>query len=105
MELKAFDKEYASHPFATPGSLEYQKLEHLDQLIHRWMGNKDGQADEMDIVRELPICLKNRLDFFFSFSGYAKLDRIKWAVSGYNTYIGELHFYIHKKTHIYEVCQ
>jgi hypothetical protein len=74
MELKAFDKEYASHPFATPGSLEYQKLEHLDQLIHRWMGNKDGQADEMDIVRELPICLKNRLDFFFSFSGYAKLD-------------------------------
>lgn len=49
-ELKAFGEQYSSHPFATPGSLEYQRLEYLDQLINDWMENINIQANERDTV-------------------------------------------------------
>ena len=36
-ELKAFDKQYASHPFATPSSSEHQLLrEGRGESIHRY---------------------------------------------------------------------
>lgn len=45
-KLKEFDEKYASHPFAIPDSLEYQKLKYLDQLIHSWT-NKDKPVNDM----------------------------------------------------------
>ncbi len=76
-ELKAFDKQYTSHPFATPGSLEYRKLEHLDQLIHNWMENNDDQANERDTVRLIANTFKDpsQFVFFFPISEYANLNR------------------------------
>ena len=38
-ELEAFKTKFSSHPFATPGSLEFQKLKYLDRLIQDWMKN------------------------------------------------------------------
>ena len=38
-ELKVFQETFISHPFATPGSLEHQKLKYLNRLIQDWMGN------------------------------------------------------------------
>jgi len=35
--LAKFEKEFALHPFANPGSLSYRKLQHLSQLIGQWM--------------------------------------------------------------------
>jgi hypothetical protein len=37
--LAEFEKQFLSHPFATVNSLEYQKLEYLQTLIAKWMGN------------------------------------------------------------------
>jgi hypothetical protein len=37
--LTTFQEQFLSHPFATAGSLEYQKLEYLKGLIAQWMGN------------------------------------------------------------------
>lgn len=36
--LAKLRRDFDSHPFATPDSLEYQKLEHLLKLIAEWMG-------------------------------------------------------------------
>ena len=35
--LELFKVQYLSHPFTINGSLEYQKLQHLDRLINAWM--------------------------------------------------------------------
>jgi hypothetical protein len=43
--LKELQLQFDSHPFATPGSLEYQKLEYLLKLITEWMEiNDPGMA-------------------------------------------------------------
>ena len=39
--LTEFQKQFDSHSFATPGSMAFQKLELLGQIIQRWMNN-DG---------------------------------------------------------------
>jgi len=46
--LAKFEKEFASHPFANPGSLSYRKLQYLSQLIGRWMEyiNTGSYADD-----------------------------------------------------------
>ena len=49
-ELKAFEEKFSSHPFATPCSLEHQKLTYLNDLIQDWMGNKNSQTEESALV-------------------------------------------------------
>ena len=44
-KVKEFEEKYSSHPFSMAGSLEYQKLQFLDQLIEYWMDN-NTQANE-----------------------------------------------------------
>ena len=51
-ELKAFYQEYAHHPFTTPGSLEYQKLEELEKLIQAWLNN-ENESDKVRIDLDL----------------------------------------------------
>ena len=58
-ELKAFEEEYSSHPFATPGSLEYKKLIYLDKLIHSWMENNVTQANSRGTVRPFPLIFED----------------------------------------------
>jgi len=36
-DLELFKEKYLSHPFTTSGSMEYRKLQHLNQLINTWM--------------------------------------------------------------------
>lgn len=43
--LTEFEKRYNSHPFATPGSMAYQKLGLLGQIIQRWMDMDHNLAD------------------------------------------------------------
>lgn len=39
--LLMFEKKFSSHPFATPGSLAYKKLNYLSRLITHWIENSD----------------------------------------------------------------
>lgn len=102
-ELKAFRNRYISHPFATPGSLEYQKLEYLDQLILVWMEKKDMvcQYAIYNNTNDL-----NLLYYFILFlQEYAKLYRIKWTISRYANFNGECAFRIFSSmqiTHLYQ---
>lgn len=58
-ELKAFEEEFAAHPFATPDSSEYRKLQHLDTLIHDWLENNRMQGNETDRVSQFADMFKN----------------------------------------------
>ena len=40
-----FQQQFLSHPFATAGSLENQKLEYLKKLIARWMENSGVDSE------------------------------------------------------------
>jgi hypothetical protein len=51
--LEDFRKQYASHAFATAGSIEYQKLQYLDQMIHEWMDKNNLDVDERGAVRQI----------------------------------------------------
>ena len=48
-ELESFNEQFSSHPFATPGSLEYQK-EYLDRLVNPWNEKYDIAAKYKDMV-------------------------------------------------------
>jgi hypothetical protein len=48
--LAAFQLQFQSHPFATPGSLEYCKLEYLLVLINEWMKINDLYHDSVPMV-------------------------------------------------------
>jgi hypothetical protein len=48
--LTAFQKRFDAHPFATPGSMAYRKLEYLGQLIQRWFKNNDLTTNPVDVV-------------------------------------------------------
>jgi hypothetical protein len=63
-KLNDFDKKYTSHPFSMPESLEYKKLQHLDQLTHNWM-NKKTRANRKDMVCQVIILkiISNRFSF------------------------------------------
>jgi hypothetical protein len=76
-ELKAFDKQYASHPFATPGSSEHQKLKFLDQLTHDWIEGRQANDSERDMVSQFTDTVKTFQTFFFI--EHAKLDQYKRA--------------------------
>jgi len=43
--LAHFEEQFTLHPFAMVGSLEYSKLEFLQQLISQWM-EKNGASTE-----------------------------------------------------------
>jgi hypothetical protein len=47
--LADFEKQFSSHPFATPGSLSYRKLEFLSELISQWIG-LESNGLESDIA-------------------------------------------------------
>ena len=49
--LEKFRELFHSHPFATPNSLEYQKLEYLKQLITEWMENSGLDSEAPASVR------------------------------------------------------
>jgi hypothetical protein len=49
--LAELEKQFDSHPFATTGSLEYRKLEHLSELIAEWMGINGLNSGEPAMVR------------------------------------------------------
>lgn len=58
--LKELQQQFHSHPFATPGSLEYRKLEYLQKLITEWMEiNDPGMATMVRRCRD--VILKNIL--------------------------------------------
>ena len=48
--LTVFQKQFNAHPFATPGSMEYRKLEYLGELIQRWFKNDDLITNPVDVV-------------------------------------------------------
>ena len=48
--LTTFQKRFDAHPFATPGSMAYRKLEYLGQLIQRWFKNDDLTTNPVDVV-------------------------------------------------------
>ena len=48
--LTAFQKQFDAHPFATPGSMAYCKLEYLGHLIQRWFKNDDLTTNPVDVV-------------------------------------------------------
>jgi len=50
--LAEFQLQFESHSFATPGSLDYDKLEHLSKLIAEWMGINDLDAGMPPTVRK-----------------------------------------------------
>jgi len=43
--LADFQTQFASHPFATAGSLEHSKLEYLSQLIYEWVESYGLDSD------------------------------------------------------------
>lgn len=59
--LAEFEQQFRSHPFATAGSMEYQKLEYLKELIAKWMENNGLDSDTPASVRTYWECsfLKN----------------------------------------------
>ena len=49
--LADFEQRFSSHPFATPGSLSYRKLQLLSQLIQEW-SNLIGAGVDLEIHEE-----------------------------------------------------
>lgn len=62
--LDEFTHQFHSHPFTTIGSLEYQKLEYLKELIAEWMKNS-GLA--FDVPASSVRTLQNSLFFSLTF--------------------------------------
>jgi hypothetical protein len=60
--LADFEEEFAHHPFAIAGSLEYRKLEFLSQLITQWSEKNDIDLDSTNMASNLLLVLF----FFFS---------------------------------------
>jgi hypothetical protein len=54
--LVEFQQQFHSHPFATAGSLEYQKLEYLSKLISEWMGINSPDSGMPVMVRRNQEC-------------------------------------------------
>lgn len=50
--LANFEQQFSSHPFATPGSLSYRKLELLSQLIQEWT-TLIGAGVDLHIAEEM----------------------------------------------------
>ena len=48
--LAHFEEQFALHPFATVGSLEYSKLEFLQQLISQWTEKNGASAETPDMA-------------------------------------------------------
>ena len=92
-ELKAFEKKFASHPFATPNTLEHQKLKYLGRLTQEWMENNNSQGEERDAVRAFfffffllllllfYLILSPSPIFYFPYSDHARFDCDKPADS------------------------
>ena len=53
--LIAFQKRFDAHPFATPGSMAYRKLNYLEQLIQQWFKNDNLTTNPVDDVVSLPV--------------------------------------------------
>jgi len=48
--LTMFQKWFDAHPFVTPGSMAYRKLEYLGELIQQWFKNDDLITNPADVV-------------------------------------------------------
>ena len=49
--LAEFQRQFESHPFASAGSLEYQKLKHLSKLFDKWILNNGLDSGSSTVGR------------------------------------------------------
>jgi hypothetical protein len=56
--LDTFEKQFPSHPFATSDSLCYRKLQHLSDLIQKWMESAGVDSNAAEIASRFFNCMK-----------------------------------------------